>query len=105
MFGTLQAGEIVRRVRHEATLTQADLADRIGTTQSAVSRWERGHDEPRLETLARIVRACGFRLRMTVDRDDVDRAQLRQQLALSPERRLASVINVSRTVATARKIN
>jgi hypothetical protein len=34
---------------------------------------------------------------------DVDRAQIRQQLAMSPEQRLASVANISRTAAVARR--
>ena len=35
--------------------------------------------------------------------DGVDRAQLRQQLAMTPEQRLASVVNLSRFVAEARR--
>jgi hypothetical protein len=66
-----------------------------------VSRWERGRDEPRLSTLASILRACGLRLVLTAE-DDIDRSQIQQQLALSPKQRLESVRNVSRTVARAR---
>lgn len=84
-------------------MTQSELAQRLGTAQSAVSRWERGHDEPRLSTLEAIARACGKSLRITVD-SDVDRAQIRQQLSLSPAERLASTINVSRTLASARHV-
>ena len=72
--------------RLAAGLTQADLAGRIRTTQSVVSRWERGGDEPRLSTLDRILRACGRRLAITVEDDDVDRSQIRQQLAMTPAR-------------------
>ena len=60
----------MREVRSEAGWSQAELAARLGTTQSAVSRWERGGDEPRLSTLTAIVAACGFRLRVVVERDD-----------------------------------
>jgi transcriptional regulator with XRE-family HTH domain len=34
--------EFLRRRRVELGLTQADLAERLGVTQEAVSRWERG---------------------------------------------------------------
>ena len=98
------AAELVRTARTEAGLTQAALAARLGTTQSVVSRWERGDDEPRLSTLQRIARACAQRLVLSLEPDDVDRAQIRQQLALSPSDRLASVANVSRFVATARRV-
>ena len=98
------AAELVRTARTEAGLTQAALAARLGTTQSVVSRWERGDDEPRLSTLQRIAQACGQRLMLSLEPDDVDRAQIRQQLALSPSDRLASVANVSRLIATARRV-
>ncbi len=98
------AASLIRTARSAAALTQRELAERIGTTQSAVSRWERGHDEPRLSTLDAIVAACGFRLVLDIEPDDVDRAQIRQQLALSPEERLASVTNLSRMLAVAKRV-
>jgi transcriptional regulator with XRE-family HTH domain len=94
----------VRQARLDAGLTQAALAERIGTTQSVVSRWERGADEPRLSTLARILGACGHSLLVAIEPDDVDRAQIRQQLALTPSERLAAIANVSRMLATARPV-
>jgi transcriptional regulator with XRE-family HTH domain len=94
--------QLVRSAREAAGLSQADLAARLGTTQPVVSRWERGHDEPRLSTLVRIARACDLRLEVRLADDSVDRAQIRQQLALSPEQRLASVVNLSRTLAEIR---
>ena len=43
-------------------MTQTELAARIGTTQSAVARLERGRTAPSAERLTRIVRACGLEL-------------------------------------------
>ena len=100
----LEPGGLIRRSRLAVGLTQAQLARRLGTTQSAVSRWERGHEEPRLSRLATILAACELRAVLTLTHDDgVDRAQIRQQLAMSPAERLASVTNVSRFVADARR--
>jgi len=99
-------GRVIAEARIARGLSQAGLAERIGTTQSAVSRWERGHDEPRLRTLDAILRACGRRLVVSsVDPSDngVDRAQIRQQLAMSPEQRLASVVNVNAFVTAAQR--
>jgi transcriptional regulator with XRE-family HTH domain len=101
LAGQPNIGEVVRRARQRAGLSQSGLASRIGSTQSAVSRWEQGHDEPRLSTLASIVAACGLAANLVID-EDVDRAQIRQQLALSPADRLRSVTNVSRMVTEAR---
>jgi len=98
------AALLVRSARHAAGLTQQELAARLHTTQSVISRWERGHDEPRLSTLAAIARATGRRLSVELVDDGVDRAQIRQQLALTPAERLASVTNVSRALTTARRV-
>jgi transcriptional regulator with XRE-family HTH domain len=101
---TLDTAQLVRTARDAAGLSQAELAARVGTTQPVVSRWERGHDEPRVSTLARIARACDLRLDVRLAADGVDRAQIRQQLSLSPEQRLASVVNLSRTLAELRPV-
>ena len=99
-------GPLIRTAREEAGLTQAALAARLRTTQSVVSRWERGGDVPRLSTLVRVLRACGQSLILSIrpEDDGIDRAQIRQQLALSPAERLASVTNLSRTLAHARRV-
>ena len=94
---------LVRLARRHAGLTQAALADRLGTTQSAVSRWERGGDEPRLATVVEIARACGLRATLVLE-EDVDRAQIREHLAMSPVERLQSVANVSRLRALAQPL-
>lgn len=96
---------MIRSARIAAGLSQVELAKRIGTTQSAVSRWESGKDDPRLTTLASILGACGKRLVLNVESDDVDRAQIRQQLAMTPQQRLESVVNLSKTLASAKRIS
>jgi transcriptional regulator with XRE-family HTH domain len=102
--GVRSPGSLIRSARTNAGLTQAQLAERLETSQPAVSRWESGHDGPRLSTLRAALAACGFALDLMVrPLGDVDRAQIRQQLAMSPEQRLASVANISRTAAVARR--
>lgn len=105
MQGADGIGAKVRSARRAAGLSQEQLARRLGTTQSVISRWERGHDEPRVSTLGAIARATGRRLVVDLVDDSVDRAQIRQQLAMSPEERLASVANLSRALATARRLD
>jgi transcriptional regulator with XRE-family HTH domain len=104
-LSALGSGRLIREAHRLGGLTQADLARRLGTTQSAVSNWERGRDTPRVDTLARILEACGFEADMTFRRlDDVDRAQIRQNLAMTPAERLQSVRNVSKLRAKARRV-
>ncbi len=43
-------------------LTQAELAKRIGTKQSAISRFETGQCTPRIDFLAKLARALGARI-------------------------------------------
>ena len=50
------------RLRIEAGLTQADLAHRMGTTQSAIARMEGGGTCPTLETLEKLAVAVGGEL-------------------------------------------
>jgi len=47
-------GDFIARVRQERGMTQAEFADRLGTSQSAVNRIEKGRQNLSLETLARL---------------------------------------------------
>ncbi|MEU4694322.1 helix-turn-helix transcriptional regulator [Actinoplanes sp. NPDC023714] len=49
-------------LRKKRRWSQAELARRLGTTQSAVSEFEKQISEPRLPTLQRWARAFGYRL-------------------------------------------
>jgi transcriptional regulator with XRE-family HTH domain len=52
-----QFGATVRRLRMAAGLTQEQLGAACDMDLSAVSRLERGHRNPRLDTLVRLARA------------------------------------------------
>jgi transcriptional regulator with XRE-family HTH domain len=65
---------LVREARRRAGLTQAELARRAGTSQPAVARYERGRAVPDIATLARLVQACGFELRLELAEADQQRA-------------------------------
>jgi transcriptional regulator with XRE-family HTH domain len=47
------------RTRVEAGLTQEQLAERMGTKQEVVARWEGGKVMPSTRTLARLAKATG----------------------------------------------
>lgn len=53
------------RARYEQGLTQAELARRMGTKQSAISRFER-HGNPTIEFMQKLSRALGLTLKITV---------------------------------------
>lgn len=47
--------------RSRAGLTQADVAQRMGTTQSVIARLEGGKRHPSMRTVQRYAQACGAR--------------------------------------------
>ena len=49
----------LRKARLQKGLSQADVAARIGTTQSAIARLESGAADPRLSTVQRYAEAVG----------------------------------------------
>ena len=56
------------RARAAAGLTQDQLAERMGTTRSAVARLESGRQMPSTRTLAKFATATGHQLRITFER-------------------------------------
>jgi transcriptional regulator with XRE-family HTH domain len=60
-------GALVKEARTSAGLTQAELARRAGTTQSAIARLEAGEVSPRWDTVLSLVSAAGARLEITLD--------------------------------------
>ena len=85
-------GELVREARRRAGLTQKELADRAGTTQSAIARLESGRSTPSLDTVERLLRLCGFQLIVEIaPYDDSDVVQAAARLRQSPEARLVDM--------------
>jgi DNA-binding XRE family transcriptional regulator len=62
--------DILLKARHEAGLTQADVAERMGTLPPAVARLERslatGKHSPSIATLRKYAKACGKTLILDV---------------------------------------
>jgi len=61
---------LVREVigaRVRAGLTQEQLAQRMGTTQSAIARLEGGRSSPSIKTLKKLAEATGSRLLVRLD--------------------------------------
>ncbi|HEX9123774.1 MAG TPA: helix-turn-helix transcriptional regulator [Actinomycetota bacterium] len=54
-----QIGRLVVERRRQAGLTQTELAERIGTTQAAISKIETGRTLPGIDLLERVAVATG----------------------------------------------
>lgn len=49
----------LRAIRQRRDLTQAELAEKVGVFQTAISQFEQGRAQPSIETLYRIAEALG----------------------------------------------
>lgn len=88
--------DLILEARKRAALTQRELAERAGTTQSSIARWENGRSEPSFHTVVRLLRLCGLVLDVHLEsyddglRDDWSQAQ--RSLALTPQERHAGLV-------------
>lgn len=91
--------DLVREARKRTGLSQRELAEKAGTTQSAIARLETGRSTPSFDTVLRLVRLCGLDLDvMLVERDDSDWVQAQQRLSLSPVERVALGVRTANTM-------
>lgn len=102
---------LVRDARRSAGLTQAQLAERLGTTQPVVARLERADANPTFETIERALAAAGYAIELRATRrpiGQVDESQIAAMLRLTPAERLrtfeASHRNVAAMLANARRV-
>jgi transcriptional regulator with XRE-family HTH domain len=59
MEGVVYIGEKLKDLRFRAGLTQQELADKAGTTQTTVARIERDAVQPEVTTIRRLATALG----------------------------------------------
>ncbi len=64
--GTLEIGYQVARLRIQRGLTQAQLAEMVGTHQPSIARLENGSSVPSLSFLDRIAEALDARIELRV---------------------------------------
>jgi transcriptional regulator with XRE-family HTH domain len=88
------APALLRQARHQAGITQAQLARRLGVSQAAVAKLERPDANPTIATLEQALSMTGHRLTLgsePVSGLGVDESLIRQQLELSPAQRLRGI--------------
>jgi DNA-binding XRE family transcriptional regulator len=67
-FEAFKIGVLIQEARKKQHLTQAQLADKVGTTKNYISRIENNASDIRLSTLMRIIReGLGGHLKLSVD--------------------------------------
>lgn len=67
-FETFKIGVLIQEARKKQQLTQQQLAEKVGTTKSYISRIENNASDIRLSTLMRIIReGLGGHLKLSLD--------------------------------------
>lgn len=96
---------VLRDARRRAGLTQRQLAERAGTSQAAVARYEGGTTVPDVATLRRLLGACGYALRAepvatAQHRADpgIDRSAIRRLLAMPVAERVRLAVEEGRSL-------
>lgn len=87
----MEVGELIKSTRLRAGMTQAQLAERLGTTQSAVARLESRRANPRFLTLWSAFEAMGWHLDLNARpalSPGPDESLLAAHLALTPLERV-----------------
>jgi transcriptional regulator with XRE-family HTH domain len=101
----MTGGEVIRRARRMAHLTQAELGQRLETTPSVLSRWENSQVEPGFAAVIRAVEACNLTLANVLSEPDIephDASLLETTLALTVDERLQRLIDFVRFVRAGR---
>ena len=74
-YEKVSIGEQLLKLRLEAGMTQAEVAKKVGTTASAISRYENAeYNRYELQTLRKIVEACDGVLQISMKPTDRKRA-------------------------------
>jgi predicted transcriptional regulator len=95
----MDAATTLRNARRAAGLSQRELARRADVAQPAVARIESGAVIPRVDTLERLLRACGHTLELARRAGaGVDRSVMRELLRLTPRQRLDLAVSEARNL-------
>jgi HTH-type transcriptional regulator/antitoxin HipB len=65
-YRDFKIGAILRQAREEAGLTQEELADRVGTQKTAISRIENHAEDIKLSTIQKVAKALGKNLEISL---------------------------------------
>jgi ribosome-binding protein aMBF1 (putative translation factor) len=65
-YEQFKIGTVLRQARESAGLTQEDLANRLNTKKTAISRIENHAEDIKLSTLDRVAKALGKRLQIHI---------------------------------------
>ncbi|MEI7948604.1 MAG: helix-turn-helix transcriptional regulator [bacterium] len=65
-YEDFKIGIMLRQVREDVGMTQEELADKLNTKKTAISRIENHAEDIKLSTIERVVEALGKRLKVSI---------------------------------------
>ncbi len=92
----MTSAQIIREARLRASLTQTELATRLGRDRAQIARWETGGQEPSFENLGTVVEACGFVLKVEIAEPEPDVRlddELETSLLQAPQQRVQALLD------------
>ena len=96
----MDAARALLQARRRARYSQRQLAAASGVAQPTIARIERGLETPRVDTLDRLLRACGDALEaVPLAGVGIDRTVINQLLLVSPAERLELAAREAETLA------
>lgn len=95
----MKVSELIRVARKRAGLTQAQLAEKAGTSQPAIARWEAGERDPGFGTLQRLIHACDLDMSIALNQADLhDLSLALRTREMTPGQRVENMLNWTRSL-------
>lgn len=73
-------GKFILELRKEKNMTQQELADRIGVTDRAVSKWENGRGMPDLSLMKPLCKELGITVNELISGEKIDKKEYQEKL-------------------------
>jgi len=73
-------GNFILELRKEKNMTQQELADRIGVTDKAISKWENGRGMPDLSLMKPLCKELGITINELISGERIDKKEYQEKL-------------------------
>lgn len=98
-----RAGTLLREARHLRHLSQRQVAQMTGTTQSAISRIENGASVPSYDRVIEVLHVLGLDAEVRLELLEVDEAALSRNLRLDSATRFKNAVRSAQFALSGRR--
>ena len=72
-------GKFILKLRKEKNMTQQELADKIGVTDRAISKWENGRGMPDLSLMKPLCEELGITINELISGEKLDKKEYKEK--------------------------